>query len=182
MTEYDYENDEFARRRRDQAWNEFRATIRDRLNEIRPGRVDEAEREWREPVYGWARQHMPDETELVRRIARAEVDRQEGEATRRGNDYLRDYWQGRMPLGWDLVGPYPIRVDGVRVRLDVATPNDVARAADQLAAELTKTFQSGLAAVSALRYLGQRAIESGLTTVAKIGDLPAHGKEDEATG
>ena len=97
------------------------------------------------------------------------------------NDYLRDYWQGRMPLGWELVGPYPIRVDGVRVRLDVATPSDVEKAADQLAAELAKTFQSGLAAVSALRYLAGKARENGLETVARIGDLPPHKSDERAS-
>jgi hypothetical protein len=160
------------RRERTAQWNDFRREIRERLNEVRPPRVDENDRAWREQVYGWARLHMPDETELVRRVAQREVDNQEGHATKRANDLLRDYWQGRAPLDWSVAGPWPIRVDGVRIRLDAATPADVDTAANQLAVDLTKTHQAGLAAVQAMHFLADTAREAGYTTVARIGDLP----------
>jgi hypothetical protein len=175
------DKDELAARRRKQAWNEYRSEIRDLLNETRPARVDENDKNWREDAYTWARLHLPYETELVRRVARNEVDRQEGHATKRANEILRDYWQGRIPFEWSMAGPWPIRVDGVRIRLDAAVPADVDKAAGQLALELQKTHEAGQAAVNAMRFLAQAAIRQGVDTVAKIGDLPLR-NEDQAAG
>jgi hypothetical protein len=178
----DYDNDELGRKRHEQAWAEFREKIRDLLNDARPERVDENDRVWREPIYGWARAHMPDETQLVRREARRVVDHMETQATKRGNDLLRDWWQGREPLDWSLVGPYPVRVDGVRVRLDHATTRDIAVAAAQLHVVNEKTYEAAEAAVAAMRDLVSRAEQAGLTVVAQLGDLPPHQKPRAAEG
>ena len=115
-------------RRDDKAWAEFRAEINRQLNERRPERIGIGETEWREPVYAWARNHMPDESHLIRHIAKREVDRCETEATKKGNKLIREWMRGLLPLDWSLVGPYPVKVGEVRVRLDVATPEDVDRA------------------------------------------------------
>jgi hypothetical protein len=169
--------DDLEFRRDKQVWGPFRAEIARRLNELRPERITMGETDWREPVYAWARNHMPDESHLVRHVAKREVDRQEREATKRGNDLIRDYGHGRMPLEWSLVGPYPVNVDKVRVRLDVATPDDIDAATVELLAKGRQTFEEVMLLVETLRYLAQRARSEGHATVAAIGDLPAREQE-----
>lgn len=168
------EHDDLGRKRHEEAWAEYRTKIRDLLNDARPLRVEDGDKAWREPIYGWARAHMPDETQLVRREARRVVDHIEGVATKRGNELLRDWWQGREPLDWSLVGPYPVRVDEIRVRLDHATTRDVAVAAAQLHVANEKVYEAAEAAVAAMRDLVARAERAGLTVVAELGDLPPH--------
>lgn len=173
MNEFNNE-DELARKRYEQAWAEYRAEIRRLLNEVRPARVEQGDKAWREPIYGWARTHMPDESQLVRREARRVVDHLEGRATRDGNELLRDWWQGRAPLDWSLVGPYPVLVDGMRIRLDHATRRDVAIAAAQLHVVNEKAYDAAEAAVAAMRDLADRAEHAGVVAIAELGNLPPH--------
>jgi hypothetical protein len=164
--------DEVGFKRDKRAWAEFWAEIDRQLNERRPERIGIGETDWREPVYAWARAHMPDETHLVRHIAKREVDNREKEATRKGNNLVRDWMHGRMPLDWSLVGPYPVIVNKVRVRLDVATPDDVEAAALELQTKGRQVFDEVLLLVEGLRFLADQAREAGHVVVAALGNLP----------
>lgn len=153
-------------------WQEFRSEIDKRLDARRPERVSVTERDWRQPVYAWARNHMPDETNLVRRIAEREVDRRESEATKRGNNLIRDYMHGRAPLSWQLVGPLPIKVDKLRIRLNVATAAEVEDAARELRAAGKQVFDEVNLLCDGLLLLAREARERGVIAVSLIGDQP----------
>ncbi len=153
-------------------WASFRAQIDARLDASRPQRCSATEREWREPIYAWARNHMPDETQLVRRIAQREVDSREGIATKRGNIFIRDYMHGRVPLSWSLVGPLPVRVGKLRIRLDVATPKEVEDAARELVAAGQAILDEVALLAEGLTELAEEARAKGFLTVALIGDKP----------
>lgn len=170
-------DDELEFKRDKQAWSAFHAEIDGRLSALRPERVGAGETDWREPVYAWARNHMPDESHLVRHVAKKEVDSREGQATRKGNELIRDWMHGRMPLDWSLVGPYPVVVNKVRVRLDVATPDDVDGASIELLTAGRQVFDEVLLLVDGLRYLAQKARDEGYAIVAAIGDLPPRQEE-----
>ena len=73
----------------DHLWAEYYEGIDQRLNEVRPPRSNQADREWREPVYGWARNHIPNESHLVRVFAERVVDNRETQASKRGNPCIR---------------------------------------------------------------------------------------------
>lgn len=153
-------------------WKEFHREIDRRLDDRRPKRASVGEKEWREPIYGWARNHIPDETNLVRVFAEQIVDRREGEATKRGNEHLRRWMHGQMPLTWADVGPLPIKVEKLRIRLDAATPDDMEDAANQVQAEGAKTWQEILLLADTMRDLARQARHAGYVTVARLGDLP----------
>jgi hypothetical protein len=159
---------------------EFRHQIDVRLDRHRPERVSAGEKDWREPIYAWARNHMPDESHLVRRIAKQEVDGREMQATKRANNLLRDYMHGRAPLSWSLVGPLPVRVGKLRIRLDVATPKEVEDAARELLTVGQATFDEVAVLVKCLEELADEARQKGYLTVALIGDKPPHSQEDAA--
>jgi len=159
---------------------EFRREIDSRLDQARPERVSAGEKEWREPIYAWARNHMPDESHLVRRIAKQEVDGRETQATKRGNNLLRDYMHGRAPLAWSMVGPKPVCVGKLRIRLDVATPKEVEDAARELLVSGQQTFDEVAVLVRCLEEIAEEARQKGYLTVALIGDKPPHAQEDAA--
>jgi len=161
----------------DLAWEEYRRQIDRRLDEIRPGRIGASDRAWRERVYGWARNHIPDETTIVKRFAEAEVDRREAQATKRANKVLRAWLHGQAPLSWEILGPLPIRVGNVRVRLDHATPEDVDDAARELARQGLATYQEVVLLVEGLRALAREARRGGHANVAQLGDQPPRGDE-----
>jgi len=153
-------------------WNEFYAEIDRRLDAIRPPRVGVNEREWREPVYGWARNHIPNESELVRRFGEKEVDRREGQATKRGNRKLKEYLRGQGMLFWDDIGALPITVGELRVRLDTATWKDVREHTQARRALATQRADEEFAICDFLDELARRAKRRGLSTIAQLGDMP----------
>lgn len=159
-------------------WGDFRAEIDRRLDEARPKRASMGEYDWREPVYGWARNHLPNEQDLVHRTAKTEVDNREREATKKGNALLRDYIKGIRPLDWMDLGPKPIKVDEyLRVRWDAATPEDVDKAAKKLLADATATFREVESLAKEMHELAGEAREAGLLFVALLGNKPQRGKE-----
>lgn len=161
-------------------WAEFRKEISQRLDAIRPERIGTGENEWREPVYAWARNHMPDETHLVRRIAQREVDTQERVSSRRGNNLIRDYLHGRAPLSWALVGPLPIKVGDLRIRLDVATPKEAEDAARELTADAAQVYDEVVLLANGLNEIAREARRKGYLTIALIGDKPPHSQAEAA--
>ncbi|MGH3476020.1 MAG: hypothetical protein ACRDQD_04195 [Nocardioidaceae bacterium] len=160
------------------SWSEFRAEIDRRLDEKRPARCGPEEKDWREEVYGWARNHIPDETHLVRVFAKDEVDRREGLATKRANNYLRRWGHGQVPLDWSLVGPLPIKANAVRIRLDAATPDDIEDAARELAAAGKVTFDEVMLLTESMRDLARAARRSNVATIVLLGNIGPRREND----
>jgi hypothetical protein len=153
-------------------WREFSQQIDKRLDALRPKRASMKERDWREPVYGWARNHIPDESNLIRRFAEKEVDRREEQATKRGNRELRRWMDGQMPLVWADIGSLPVKVNNeLRVRLDAVTPQDLEDAAKLVQDEGLKVYAETLRLAECERDLARLAREAGLLVVALLGDL-----------
>jgi hypothetical protein len=153
------------------SWAEFHAEIDKRLDQIRPQRSGKADKAWREEVYGWARNHIPDETNVIRTFAEREVDNQERLATRRGNRLLRSWAHGRRPLIWHGIGPLPVIVGRERVRLDAVTPEDIETAATQMDEESQLVRQEILLLVEAMRELAKEARRRRFAIVSMVGDL-----------
>jgi hypothetical protein len=154
-------------------WREFHQEIDRRLDALRPKRASMKERNWREPVYGWARNHIPDESNIVKRFAEKEVDRREEQATKRGNRELRRWMDGQIPLIWSDIGSLPVKVmDDLRVRLDSVTPQDLEDAAKLVQEDGFKVYQETLRLAECERELASRARQAGLLIVALLGDLP----------
>lgn len=153
------------------SWVEYRHEIDRRLDAVRPERCGANEKDWREPIYGWARNHIPDESNLVRRFAEKEVNNRERIATTRGNKLLRGWLHGRVRLAWRFLGPLPVVVGKVRIRLDAATPDDLEDAARELEERGRLVFNEVLLLVGGLRDLARAARRQGLLTVSLIGDL-----------
>src|SRR5262245_29226623 len=151
-------------------WENYRREIDKRLNAIRPQRAGVGEREWREPVYGWARNHIPDESNLVHNFAARIVDQREGQATKIGNLHLRGWLHGVEPLDWSVVGPYPVRVGKLRIRLDAVTPDELEDAARELRAAGQIVWNEVLLLHDGMLDLARAARRQGLATVAKLGD------------
>lgn len=162
-------------------WREFHQEIDRRLDARRPKRASMKERDWREPVYGWARNHIPDESNIVRRFAEKEVDRREEQATKRGNRELRRWMDGQMPLIWNDIGALPVKVrDDLRVRLDAVTPQDLEDAAKIVETDGFKVWQETQRLGECERELARRARAAGFVIVALIGDLPPRLQEQAA--
>ena len=157
----------------DHLWAEYYEGIDQRLNEVRPPRSNQADREWREPVYGWARNHIPNESHLVRVFAERVVDNRETQASKRGNRYLRQWClSGGMPLLWKDLGALPCIVEKVRIRMDAATPDDFDDAAREMEATAKQNYDATLIVVGAMRDLARMARRAGCDYVAQVGDLP----------
>lgn len=157
----------------DRLWAEFNDQIRNLLNKHRPDRTSASDKDWLEPVYGWARNHLPDERHAIRNLAKAKVDGLEGAATKRGNDYVRQWAKGQRPLFWADLGPLPISVgNGERVRFDAATPDDVEDAALDLHAKGKATYDEVVLLTETMHDLARKARRAGLSIVALIGDQP----------
>lgn len=153
-----------------ESWKAYRRAIDRILCEDRPARAGVDEREWRERAYGYARNHIPDETNLVRHIAQQEVDRREAQATKRGNILLRAYARGASPLDWSIVGPWPVKVGELRIRLDAATPDDIEDAARELEGRAKQVYDEVVMLVGCMRDLARRARRAGMELVAQLGD------------
>jgi hypothetical protein len=118
---------------------------------------------------------IPDETHLVRHYAKEIVDRREALATKRANIVLRKWAHGQTPLDWCLAGPLPIKANGVRIRLDAATPDDIEDAARELEAAGKATFDEVMLLAACMRDLARGARRSNLPTVVLLGNLgPRH--------
>jgi len=174
MTQPEYDDDV------NMMWTQFRREIDKRLDAIRPQRASVGEKEWREPVYGWARNHIPDETNLVRRFAEREVDTREREATKRGNEHLRRWMRGQLALTWADIGPLPVKVGKLRIRLDAATPEDLDDAAGEVQADGLRTWNEVLLLAETMRDLAKQARHHGYVVVALLGDLPPRHEEEPA--
>jgi len=154
-------------------WKEYHRQIDQRLDRIRPQRAGAGEKEWREAVYGWARNHIPDESTIVRHFAEQEVDRREAQATRRGNAHLRQWMEGQIPLVWNDIGCLPVKITrDLRVRLDAVTPQDLDDAARLVQDAGLQVYTETLLLAEAERDLASRARQAGLVVVALLGDLP----------
>jgi hypothetical protein len=165
--------------RDDESWAEYNRTIDRMLDEDRPTRSINADRDWMERTKGWARNHIPNETGIVRYFADKEVERREGRATKAGNDVVRVWMKGQAPLDWGIDGRKPIKLrDGTRVRLDAATPADVWDAARTLARQLKTTYDNGMVAARGLWLLGAEADRQGLDLVMWLGPLAPGAAEE----
>lgn len=153
------------------SWGEFREQITERLNTVRPERASHDDKDWREPVYGWARNHIPDESNIIRYFAEKEVDAVEARATRQGNKLLRQWAKGQRPLIWSDLGPLPVIVEKVRIRLDAVGPDDIEDAARELEVAAKATFDEVVLLGLCLRDLARMARRQGLDRVAQLGDL-----------
>lgn len=153
------------------SWTEYFRGIDQRLDALRPDRSGRNDKDWREPVYGWARNHIPDESNLIRKFAEREVDRREAVATKRGNKLLRSWARGQAALFWKDLGPLPVVVAKVRIRLDAVTPDDIDDAARELEEAGKAVYDEVVLLGLALRDLGRAARRKGLATVALLGDL-----------
>lgn len=160
-----------------QTWAEYHAEIDKRLDALRPQRSGSGDKDWRERVYGWARNHIPDESNLVRHFAEKEVDAREAKATRRGNKLLRRWAKGQIPLLWSDLGPLPVVVDGVRIRMDALTPDDMDDAARELRSNAKQVYDEVLILSESLEDLARTARRAGYSFVAEIGDQEPRGME-----
>lgn len=162
-------------------WAEWRAGIDERLNEARPARAGSGEQGWRASVFSWARNHMPNETMLVRIIAEREVNARERVATRKGNEVLRGWFtDAQMSLTWADIGFYPILVGNDHVRLDVVGPQDLRQFAREQRRSAKIVYDAVVNLADAAEYLAEMAVQAGVTTVAQLGNLPPHAQEDAA--
>ncbi len=161
----------------EQTWAEYHAEINQQLDALRPKRSSSGDKDWRQPVYGWARNHIPNESNLVRHFAEQQVDSCEGKATRRGNKMLRRWAKGQIPLLWSDLGPLPVVVDRVRIRMDALTPDDMDDAARELRSNAKQVYDEVLILSESLEDLARTARRAGCSFVAEIGDLDARGAE-----
>ena len=158
----------------DEGWGEFRTEIDRRLNELRPARSTPADRAWMQPIFGWCRNHMPNESNLVRYVAEQEVIKREARANRKANRLLKAHADGQAPLTWADLGPLPFTMEdnGLRVRFDAATPDETETRSNQIRLSARRSYQSGLRVADVLDELARRAREAGYDHIAMIGDLP----------
>jgi hypothetical protein len=161
-------------------WSEFHALIDQALNKARPPRAKPSDKEWQAPVIGLAANKMPDESMLLRRFAEQVVSQRDALATKHAKKIMKDYVRGIVPLDWSMFGPLPIDVGGLRVRLDVATPNDVEDAARETERRARLSYQSALAVVDGFRDIARDARDRGFPLVHLIGDQPLRDGEREA--
>lgn len=155
----------------DRDWQSFKQAIDELLDQHRPERAGQGEKDWREPVYGWARNHIPNEQNIVRRFAQEEVDRREALATKVGNKIVRAWMHGQSPLIWGQLGAKPIIVGKLRIRCDVATAEDFDAAAQQIENAAKKTFDEAMQLAQGYRDLGHETIKRGVDHAPKLGDL-----------
>jgi hypothetical protein len=154
------------------SWAEYHRVIDQMLDEDRPPRSLPSERDWMERAKGWARNHIPNESGIVRYFADKEVETREGRATRVGNDVIRLWMKGQAPLDWTIDGRKPIKLrDGTRVRLNAATPTDLFDAARALARQLKITYDNGMVTARGMWSLGMEADRRGLDVAEWLGPL-----------
>lgn len=161
----------------EETWAAYHAEIDRRLDQLRPQRSSSADKEWREDVYGWARNHIPDERNLVRFFAEKAVDIREASATRRGNLLLRHWAKGHLPLLWSDLGPLPVRVNGMRIRMDALTPDDMDDAAREQRSKAKQVYDEVLILSESMEDLARTARRAGCSFVAEIGDQDPRGAD-----
>lgn len=156
---------------RDGSWAEYYARIDAILDEDRPARALPSETAWMERARGFARNHIPNESEIVRHFGDDITSRREGLATKAANKILRLWMNGQAPLDWGIDGSKPIKLkDGTRVRLDCATSDDLRNAARALAGRLRITYDNGMVAARGMWLLATEATRRGYATASDIGD------------
>jgi hypothetical protein len=162
----------------EESWQQYYRDIDRLLNEIRPPRAGKSEKEWREPAYGYAANHMPDQRGAVRNLAKAHVDRRETLASRHGNDIIRAYGQGQTPLEWALLGPLPFTIGKLKVRFDAATTEDVEDGAREQELTAKQRYDAELIVIATMRDLARSARRQGYEFVVQLGDLPLRNDDD----
>ncbi len=90
-----------------------------------------------------------------------EVDNRERIATNRDNKYLRQWAKGQRPLLWKDLGPLPVVVDKVRIRLDAVTADDIEDAARELETAAKQTYDEVVMLAAAMRDLARSARRGG---------------------
>jgi hypothetical protein len=161
-------------------WRDWRRQIREDLDAHRPARYDQGELDWMAPVIARARGRMPiDDAVVIRRHVEREVRNEEGLANKRGNKQAREWFEGKQPLLWSLLGPCPIIVGTTRIRSDVATPDEVLEANVQSHADNLTTFNRAELAIAAYDELRKRAAGHGYEQLSLLGDLPPRGQDDD---
>lgn len=161
-------------------WEDWRAQIAEDLNKHRPDRYERNETDWMGPVIARARGRMPtDDAVVIRRHVEKEVRNQETQSHKRGNKFVREWNEGRRPLDWKLYGPCPILVDGIKVRFDAASRQDVRDFVDQAHADNLANFNRAEIALDGYRTLERMAAAQGYEQLSLLGDLPPHGQQGE---
>lgn len=166
----------------DDPWGAYHSHIDRLLDTARPERSESGDKDWREDVYGWARNHIPNESNLVRYFAEKIVDSREARATRRGNKLLRAWAKGQRPLLWSDLGPLPVVVEKIRIRLDAITPDDMDDAARELMAVGKATYDEVVLLGMALQDLARNARRQGLDRVVLLGDLQPRYNDEGIVG
>lgn len=152
-------------------WAAYRSKIDEQLDTKRPQRSGSGDKDWREPIYGWARNHIPNESNLIRHFAEQEVDRREALATKRGNKLLRRWAKGQTPLFWSDLGPLPVVVNGVRIRMDALGADDMDSAALELEDRAKQVHDEVLILTKGMHDIADEARRRGVSYVSQIGDL-----------
>jgi hypothetical protein len=166
-------------------WKDWRQQIAEDLDGHRPDRYGRGETDWMGPVIARARGRMPtDDALVIRRHVEREVRNQETQASRRGNDLVRQWREGQRPLDWQVFGPCPIVVGGdkpsdeVHVRLDAASLQDVRDAIDAGHSRNLANYNRAELALDGYRVLERRAAAAGYEQLSLLGDLPPYGTEE----
>jgi hypothetical protein len=165
MTDERLENDDL--------WRNWRAQIAEDLDRHRPDRYDRGASDWMGPIIARARGRMPtDDAVVIRDYVEKQVRNQETQATKRGNKFIREWFEGRRPLDWRLFGPCPIIVGTTHIRLDAATRQDVRDSVDQGHADNLDNYNRAEVALEGFRTLERRAAAQGYEQLSLLGDLP----------
>lgn len=165
----------------DELWRDWRKQIADDLDKHRPERYGRGETDWMSPIIARARGRMPtDDAVVIRRAVEREVKSEEAQATKRGNNLVREWQEGQRPLDWRIFGPCPIVVGTIKVRLDVATRQDVRDAIDEAHAKNLANYNRAELGLEGYRNLERRAAAQGYEQLSLLGDLPPNGREEKA--
>lgn len=148
----------------------YRDEIERLLNKYRPNRVPTGDKEWKRPVYEFAREHLPNPMRAIERAADQEVDGVDGRATQKANAWLRRWAKGLEMLDWALLGPLPATINGIRVRFDALDADDLEMWADEREAEAKATFDEVMTMVDGARRLAKLARSQDARRVSDLGN------------
>lgn len=115
---------------------------------------------------------MPNQHRAIRVHAESEVAKIEGLSTRKANEKILDYADGRKPLSWLEIGPFPFSCGKLRIRLDAGTPDDYEQASYEQRVKAKRDHDRALFRATCLDELAKTARHLGKTVVSEIGDLP----------
>ncbi len=152
------------------------------LGKARPERYAADDKEWMDSVVDMATKQYGSRKveELKRDLARRRVYRRESEATKRTNKILRNIDEtGQLPLGWgdgekwkelfhDILHD-PLSIAGQRVRLGVATAQDLEQWELESAREEDKRRAAQIGARSGARLLQKWLKDKGANRVDELG-------------